>query len=85
MHTIGVCHRDIKLDNMIFEDENHNHIRLIDFGLATYFGWEKMKEFIGTPYYVCPEILEKKFYDEKCDIWSLGVSLARALSGNYPF
>lgn len=44
-----------------------------------------MKDHIGTPYYVCPEILEKKVYNEKCDTWSLGVCLVRALTGNYPF
>lgn len=44
-----------------------------------------MTEFIGTPYFVCPEILQRKVYTEKCDSWSLGVCLAKALTGNYPF
>lgn len=61
---------------MIFSDESNKTIKLIDFGLATHFTKEKMKEHIGTPYYVCPEILEKKGYSEKCDIWSLGVCIA---------
>lgn len=44
-----------------------------------------MNEFVGTPYYVAPEILYKVPYDEKCDIWSLGVCLFKMLTGCYPF
>ena len=44
-----------------------------------------MRDYIGTPYYVCPEILENKIYDQKCDLWSLGICLVKVLTGDYPF
>jgi len=44
-----------------------------------------MVSYLGTPYYVAPEIIENKGYDQKCDNWSLGVCLFRLLTGSYPY
>ena len=55
---------------------------MIDFGASTKFDHnEKMTKRIGTPFYVAPEILTKKPYDEKCDVWSLGVIMYILLCG----
>ena len=85
-HTVGIIHRDIKAENIIFKDESENsEIKIIDFGLSKKFNPnEKMKSILGTAFYVAPEVL-KGSYDEKCDVWSIGVLTFILLSGTPPF
>lgn len=61
-------------------------IKVIDFGLAAPYheNGEKLKESVGTIYYMAPEILERD-YDSKVDIWSCGVIAFVLLSGYPPF
>ncbi len=66
--------------------ENGDNIKVIDFGTAITFNPEKgMDAMLGTPYYMAPEIFTSKSYDEKCDVWSLGVILYVLLTGRPPF
>lgn len=44
-----------------------------------------MVSYLGTPYYVAPEIIENNGYTQSCDIWSLGICLFRLLTGQYPY
>lgn len=87
-HKNGIVHRDIKLENIMFLDDDPNNfrIKLIDFGLSKFFehGIKSMKEKLGTCYYVSPEILSGN-YNEKCDIWAFGVLFYILLIGVPPF
>ncbi|CAN4091129.1 unnamed protein product [Withania somnifera] len=83
-HRLGVSHRDIKPDNILFND--WNDLKLADFGSAQCFrSGELMTGVVGTPYYVAPEVLAGKNYNEKVDIWSAGVILYIMLAGIPPF
>ena len=75
----------MKPENLLLVSSDNYDIKVIDFGLSrTYTGEKAMCSRIGTPFYIAPEVLKKK-YSEKCDIWSCGVILYILLSGIPPF
>lgn len=75
-------HRDLKLENFLFEDHNSNSpLILIDFGLSKHFSPnERLTQKVGSCYYTAPEVLNGN-YDHRCDVWSLGVLCYMLLSG----
>ena len=86
-HSNNIVHRDLKPENIMLEDIGKNNllIKLIDWGGARYFSKnKKMSTIKGTPYYIAPEVI-KEVYDEKCDIWSIGVIFYVLLCGYPPF
>lgn len=78
-------HRDLKPENFVFSDPTCKVLKLIDFGSATHYncGTSFVKK-IGTPYYVSPEVLQKN-YNEKCDLWSLGIVMKFMMTNERPF
>lgn len=74
LHSKRISHRDLKLENFLFSTSSpDSELKMIDFGLSKHFDLGEMHhEQVGTPYTSAPEIL-KGSYDEKSDIWSLGV------------
>ena len=88
LHSNHIVHRDLKPENIMLTQKPKNgnyQIKLIDFGTAKIFKpGKKMNKFIGTSYYIAPEVLKER-YDEKCDIWSCGVILFILLCGYPPF
>ena len=85
IHEKKIIHRDLKSGN-IFLMKN-GLVKLGDFGIAKRFQktMDKAKTFIGTPYYLSPEIINGKPYDSKSDIWSLGVLLYEMMTFKMPF
>jgi len=86
-HKIGVIHRDIKLQNIMLSKEGDiNSLKLIDFGLSaqTHYNKAKMSQAMGTAMYLAPEVIFGE-YDEKVDLWSLGVLVYYMLNGVPPF
>lgn len=89
MHSQNIAHRDLKLENIKFTNENTNKssIKILDFGFACKIN-DNDSEMEGACYtldYAAPEILSNKKYTESCDLWSLGVILYALLCGSLPF
>ncbi|XP_009615637.1 calcium-dependent protein kinase 20-like [Nicotiana tomentosiformis] len=85
-HSLGVMHRDLKPENFLFVNEQEESpLKTIDFGLSMFFRpGETFTDVVGSPYYVAPEVLRKR-YGPECDIWSAGVIIYILLSGVPPF
>ncbi|CAM0870180.1 unnamed protein product [Alopecurus aequalis] len=85
-HSLGVIHRDLKPENFLLLDKDDDlSIKAIDFGLSAFFKpGEVFSELVGSPYYIAPEVLYKR-YGPESDVWSAGVILYVLLSGVPPF
>lgn len=86
-HRTGVAHRDLKLDNILLD--NNANIKITDFGHAGIYksGWDVFQTpLVGGLCHLAPEqILNQPYSGEKHDVWSLGVILYVLLSGHSPF
>lgn len=87
LHSFGVVHRDLKLENIMMNDNTQSAIpKLCDFGLARIVGPnETATEPFGTLGYVAPEVLKKEPYSFSADLWSLGCMIHALLTGTLPF
>jgi len=82
-HSKGICHRDIKLENVLVDETGR--LKLIDFGLCGGTA-NKCDDFVGTADYAAPEVLLRRPYDGRAaDVWSAGVMLYALLCGEFPF
>ena len=86
-HREGVIHRDIKVDNILFD--THGNAVVADFGIARalsgYTNQTGTNMVVGTPQYFAPEQARAKPLDGRADLYSLGVTLFRAATGRLPF
>ena len=85
-----IVHRDLKPENLLFKTKaDDSEIKIVDFGLSRHDNVGScvdgvMKTKVGTPYYVAPEVLNRK-YTKACDMWSIGVIVYILLCGYPPF
>ena len=84
-HSRCITHRDIKLENLLLDDDDK--MKIIDFGFSTCVPNEKkIKIFCGTPSYMAPEIVLKTEYcGPPADIWAIGVLMFSILCGSFPY
>lgn len=86
-HQQGIYHRDVKLENLMLASEPTRNVpdcKLIDFGLGTRCD-EHVREVLGTPAYIAPEVKRGEGYTPAADLWSLGVCAFELLTGVLPF
>ncbi|MCO5554744.1 hypothetical protein L7F22_008278 [Adiantum nelumboides] len=88
-HSRGVMHRDIKPENLLLPrpDSRLSALKLADFGVAADIATIKTLDdmVVGTYDYQAPEVLSDEIYNEKVDVWSLGVVLYLLLRDQSPF
>ncbi|XP_032370938.1 serine/threonine-protein kinase ULK3 isoform X2 [Etheostoma spectabile] len=83
LHERNISHLDLKPQNILLSG---SVLKLADFGFAQYMSpWDEQSVLRGSPLYMAPEMVCRRQYDSRVDLWSVGVILYEALFGRAPF
>lgn len=88
MHGRNIAHRDLKPENILLvsKDNDDLTIKVTDFGFSCFYDPDLGLEIqLGTALYMAPEIIKGQKYNEKADIWSIGIISYMLLSGRVPY
>jgi len=82
LHSLGIVHRDLKLENILVAQDGA--LKLTDFGFAKYIKYRSWT-LCGTPEYLAPELILEKGHGKAVDYWAFGVLFFEMLNGHSPF
>ncbi len=83
IHKKNIIHRDVKPENLIFDDKGFVH--LTDFGVAKYWRSQNFENTSGTPGYMAPEVLSQQNHSYSVDFFALGVIVCELITGRRPY